>query len=215
MNKIYPTIVLINASSLYERVSDIAPTFNFNHREGTFVDTDVSCEELNIFLSHNSVPAPYILVGPSFSGFTALLYAHRYPANVSGIILVDSSHPKQTQLLLETLPEELPSNPEIDEFKTYLQGGAWWKPSCRIISKISPLGDLPTIVLAAGKPDLPDSLPLCIKKKLTSEWHFLQHDHAKRSINGEMRVIEGCGHAIASLRPDVVEKAIKDLINKC
>ena len=77
------------------------------------------------------------------------------------------------------------------------------------------MGDLPTIVLAAGKPDLPDSLPLCIKKKLTSEWHFLQHDHAKRSINGEMRVIEGCGHAIASLRPDVVEKAIKDLINKC
>lgn len=50
-------------------------------------------EELHSLLEKSRVAPPYILVGHSFGGLNVRLYASTFPNEVSGIVLVDASHP--------------------------------------------------------------------------------------------------------------------------
>ena len=51
--------------------------------------------EFRTALKKASIPAPYVLVGHSFGGINAQLWASLYPDEVLGVILVDSSHEDQ------------------------------------------------------------------------------------------------------------------------
>jgi pimeloyl-ACP methyl ester carboxylesterase len=48
-------------------------------------------EELRTMLKNADVQGPYILIGHSFGGFNMQLFAAKYPDEVAGLILVDSS----------------------------------------------------------------------------------------------------------------------------
>lgn len=48
--------------------------------------------ELHALLTKAGVKRPYILVGASFGGHTVRLYAHHYPDEVAGIVLLDARH---------------------------------------------------------------------------------------------------------------------------
>lgn len=47
-------------------------------------------KELHTLLAKANEPGPYVLVGHSMGGFTVIVYAHDYPAEVSGLVLVDA-----------------------------------------------------------------------------------------------------------------------------
>ena len=47
-------------------------------------------QELHTLLANANEPGPYVLVGHSMGGFTVIVYAHYYPEQVSGLVLVDS-----------------------------------------------------------------------------------------------------------------------------
>ena len=55
-------------------------------------NTKVMAEELHTLLHNAAVPGPYVLVGHSMGGYDVQMYASRYPADVAGMILVDSAH---------------------------------------------------------------------------------------------------------------------------
>ena len=48
--------------------------------------------ELRALLTNARIPGPYILVGASFGGHTARLFARTYPDEVAGVILLDARH---------------------------------------------------------------------------------------------------------------------------
>jgi pimeloyl-ACP methyl ester carboxylesterase len=48
-------------------------------------------DDLHSALKVGSIPAPYVLVGHSFGGIEARLYAQRWPTEVVGMVLVDTS----------------------------------------------------------------------------------------------------------------------------
>ena len=48
--------------------------------------------ELHTLLSRAGIAPPYVLAGHSLGGFLARLYTRAYPAEVSGVVLVDASH---------------------------------------------------------------------------------------------------------------------------
>lgn len=59
-------------------------------------------EELHTLLHRGNIPGPYILVGHSFGGCNALMFAHLYPEETIGVILVDSVQEKMlNELTLE------------------------------------------------------------------------------------------------------------------
>lgn len=51
--------------------------------------------ELHALLVNAGIPGPYVLVGHSLGGLHMRLYAHNYPDDVVGLILVDSLHEDQ------------------------------------------------------------------------------------------------------------------------
>jgi pimeloyl-ACP methyl ester carboxylesterase len=51
--------------------------------------------ELHALLEGAGIEGPYVLVGHSFGGLYAQTYAARYPDEVAGVVLIESSHPEQ------------------------------------------------------------------------------------------------------------------------
>jgi pimeloyl-ACP methyl ester carboxylesterase len=60
--------------------------------------------ELETLLVEAGESGPFVLAGHSFGGVIALSYANRNPEAVSGVVLIDSSHPDQ-MTALEAVPE--------------------------------------------------------------------------------------------------------------
>lgn len=54
-------------------------------------------DELYLLLSNAGLPGPFILVGHSYGGYNAQLFARRYPYLTAGLVLVDASHPDQIE----------------------------------------------------------------------------------------------------------------------
>lgn len=63
--------------------------------------------ELHTLLGNAGLRPPYVLVGHSLGGLYVQLYVSRYPEEVAGVVLVDSSH--EGQWLREELPSLSPN----------------------------------------------------------------------------------------------------------
>jgi pimeloyl-ACP methyl ester carboxylesterase len=50
--------------------------------------------DLHALLARGGVPGPYVLAGHSFGGLYVQTFAHRYPTEVAGMVLIDSTMPK-------------------------------------------------------------------------------------------------------------------------
>jgi pimeloyl-ACP methyl ester carboxylesterase len=201
---------------LRETLETIAPVFVFRRRLG-FLATPagVAANELHAALEAEEILEPYVLVAASFGGFTALAYAACHPTALAGLVLIDSSHPEQGTTALAALPVTEVRTVAVDKFLRYLQGfGPVWKKSCQTIARISDLGDLPIIVLAAGSPDMPTELSDVARQGLTRSWHHLQRRHASLSTRGELRILPGVGHNIAAAAPEAIVAAVRYLVGR-
>ncbi len=63
-------------------------------------------DELATLLDTAGEAGPYVLAGHSFGGLNMILFAAEHPDDVAGVVLIDSSHPEQTEALGE-VPEVL------------------------------------------------------------------------------------------------------------
>ena len=60
-------------------------------------------KELHALLGASGEKGPYVLVGHSFGGYNVRVYTGQYPAEVAGLVLVDTSHEDQTRLMPPSL----------------------------------------------------------------------------------------------------------------
>ncbi|MFI5343575.1 MAG: alpha/beta hydrolase [Chlamydiales bacterium] len=104
--------------------------------------TDNIVEELRALLKKADVPGPYILVGHSFGGCNVLLFAHRYPEEVVGVVLVDSVHEdmfKNMPELHQNLFDKITSSSTVQWFLSVLGYKRLRGPSKEIQEMFKPL----------------------------------------------------------------------------
>lgn len=63
-------------------------------------------QELHTLLQRAGIPGPYVLVGHSLGGLTVRVFTRAHPADVAGVVLIESMHPDQaTQGKTADLPK--------------------------------------------------------------------------------------------------------------
>lgn len=73
--------------------------------------------ELRLLLRNAGIEPPFVLVGHSFGGLVALVYASRYPDEVAGMVLIDSSSPDLVHRTVEM--------DRLSSFSLLMRGLAW------------------------------------------------------------------------------------------
>lgn len=167
--------------------------------------------DLHALLSEATVPCPYILVGHSYGGLTARLYASLYPEQVAGIVFVDASHEDQTDRLVPLLSaEHLEFVEQVESSNVEGVDMAASSEEMRSARSTHPLQPMPLFVLTAGQPTdpaaMPPDWPLEEEARI---WNELHEDLAGLVPGGRRMVAEQSGHYIHQSQPVLVVEAIR------
>jgi pimeloyl-ACP methyl ester carboxylesterase len=106
--------------------------------------------EFHTLLANANIPGPYVLVGHSAGGHYARVYADRYPEEVAGMVLVDSSHPEQFERV-----------PGYESGLTRIN----------VISKVGPVLAATGVIRLSGMFPLPPDLPPLQRKQAENLTH--------------------------------------------
>lgn len=90
--EVLPQITGETTTFAYNRPGYGASEATETPRDGTHI-----VDELRDLLHAKGLNPPYVLVGHSLGGLYMQLFARRYPEEVSALILVDSTHPRQLE----------------------------------------------------------------------------------------------------------------------
>lgn len=197
-------------------------------------------EELRALLERAAVPTPYVLVGHSFGGYTAQLFAKRYAGVTAGVALIDSSHPEQMERLpiaptrLNTAPDSrhriaiffAPNQPRnlTQEARvelalalkrphtraTLLDEYLEFQRSAREVPSGGPFPPLPLIVLTRGERAWPPGERGDVSERI---WMELQSELAQLSPLSAHIVARRSAHYIHLDQPDLVASAIKLVVD--
>jgi pimeloyl-ACP methyl ester carboxylesterase len=179
-------------------------------------------DDLHALLHNAGIPGPYLLVAHSIGGYHARVFAETYRDEMAGLILIDASHPDQSEALLDALPEPAPGEPaELTNLRAELEDpiSSLIEPIDRVTSAdqvraTGPYGDLPLIVLSRDTDRVDGTLPLEIELALNAAWASLQRDLAGLSTNSTHLTVAGAGHGIHLDQPQVVVDAILTMIDQ-
>lgn len=166
-------------------------------------------EELYDLLQEVEVEPPCVLVGHSFGGLVARLFASLYPQLVSGLVLVDAA-PEYKELAYEkVLPDNLIAanreyyeNPmrnseKIDKIRSYQEIVDSYRQS-----------DIPISIITRGLPDVwdeewPNEEILAIEQRLQADFMRLS-----TSTSSKQRIAGRSGHYIHHDEPEMVIEEI-------
>lgn len=163
-------------------------------------------KELKELLSKLNINPPYIVVGHSFGGVNARLFASKYPEDVCGLLLVDSTPEDYRERFLPTMSEDF----QEAYNKQFVHEGNYeeFMESLDQLKEDQKKLNVPLIVLSAGKKNYysPESQGL---------WNTMQEEILLISSISEFMIAEDSTHYIQNDEPALVVGAIRRLIENC
>jgi pimeloyl-ACP methyl ester carboxylesterase len=166
-------------------------------------------DELHALLHAAEVKPPYVLVGASFGGLNAQLFASEHPREVAGVVLVDGLHPDLDRRIETILGRRasaerrkaLARNGEGVRFADILASDAQVRAH-RVFPAV------PLVALKHGISFDPGGEP---DPRVERMWGALQRANAARSPRGRVVLAPRSHHRIAENQPEVVVAAIRQI----
>lgn len=187
-------------------------------------------DELHRLLAAAGVPGPYVLVGHSFGGVNVRLFAARYPGQVAGLVLVDSSQANQVERFAAagidipvapqgqfmvysppSLPPNLPANVHdmvaaftyrpLTNRTVYTELDAL-DVSMRQLAQVSGhLPEVPLVVITRGENPEPGSHR---RRRMEAVWQALQREFVAAHPGAVHLVARHAGHYVQLEQPGIV-----------
>ena len=163
--------------------------------------------DLHALLAAKAIAPPYILVGHSAGGLYVRVFAHMYPKEIAGLVLVDPA----TEEDYERMQREK-SVEDLEKMGMPAGMVAQWRALPETIRQAReswPLPGVPVVVLTSGKPlgQWPLATPTDMQRWLES------HDKLVARIPGaEHIVISGADH-LSILKEGAVVEKIREMVN--
>lgn len=182
--------------------------------------------DLHALLVNAAIPRPVVLVGHSLGGLIVRLYAHQYPQDVAGLVLVDPMHEDQFERIGPHYHPPSPGEPAwLTQFRRFWTTG-WGDPgqnnegvdfvaSQAQARAIDSLGDLPLLVLTAGAylHDVPPGPAAQARAaQLQVLWQGMHRELAAQSSNARHMLVETSGHFVQRDQPEVIVDAIRQML---
>lgn len=162
------------------------------------VTAEEAATTLHRLLIAAQLPPPYILVGHSLGGLYVQMYARKYPNEVSGVVLLDSSS-ADAPSELKTRAHLTPGSAADLEEKGVAE-------SNQQVKEAGSFPDIPLTVIAATD-----------HGAFFKDWEptlmHLQQQLASLSPQATLVVADGSGHDIQLDRPDMVIDAVRRMSN--
>jgi pimeloyl-ACP methyl ester carboxylesterase len=185
-------------------------------------DALMMVDDLHELLHKADIPGPYLLVGHSFGGLLMRLFARKYRPEVAGLVLVDSMHEDQFDVMGAAFPPpEASDPPALAGIRQFWTGG-WKRPdstteridlveSIRQGREITSLDNLPLHVLTAGTFRTMPLVPDAHRDTLQGLWEGLQARFAPLSSRSKQTFVPASGHFIQRDDPHAIVEAIRDV----
>jgi pimeloyl-ACP methyl ester carboxylesterase len=171
--------------------------------------------DLHAVLQAAAVPGPYVVVGHSFGGLVARLYAATDPGDVVGLVLVDAAHEDYyAQLRAMLTPEQwaaatgatAPAGSPLERIDVVASAD-----ELRQAASVAPLPDLPLIVITHGRPwTWPPGYPAAALEAL---WWPLQERLAALTPDARLLVAHDSDHDIPGEQPEVIVAAVRQVVD--
>jgi pimeloyl-ACP methyl ester carboxylesterase len=160
--------------------------------------------ELHALLVAKAIPVPYILVGHSAGGLFVRVFAHLYPKEVAGLVLVDPATEEDYERMQHDKSAE-------DLQKIGMSAGmvAQWRALPETIRQAReswPLPDVPVVILTSGKPL--GQWPLATADDM-QRWLESHNELVARIPRATHIVIPGADHLSILKEGDVVAQILK------
>lgn len=179
--------------------------------------------DLHILLHTIPLSGPYLLVGHSLGGLIVRLYAAQYPREVVGLVLLDVPHPEQSLRDLQHLPASSSEEPAALTALRNALTAEWNDPFSNVegfdraasaaqIGTTGHLGELPLVVITAGKDEWEEGFPAEIARELSEDWMHMQRVLLALSNESKHIIATESTHAIQDCQPDLVIDVIRNLV---
>lgn len=170
-------------------------------------DAEHIVAELRRRLAQSGLPPPYVLVGHSSGGLYMQYFARRYPGDVQGLVLVDSTHWNQ----LQRVKIAAPGMYRMMKAASFLMSDIMRRELADIPSTGAQVGALPraenvpTIVLSSTRATIGETQAY---RKLAAQ---LQNEIAAAFATQRHEFVIDSGHYIQRDQPQAVINAAREL----
>ena len=175
-------------------------------------------EELHELLRAASLSGPYVLVGHSLGGALVQVYAHAYPSDIAGLVLVDPEDSRLVERLhAQTSAEEWAARERAiaQALSSVTEGirlemDIALKTSGTYTARATPLPNVPTVLLTGTKKD-PTFPGNPLEQDLKMEMHKALLSTLPR---GRQILAPKSRHYIQNDSPELVIDAIRSVVNE-